>query len=342
MTDSADPRIALMQKWSQENPELLAHAGLSSAYESSNNHLDAFTVLRPNTDKTHIDITNQKTEKAWRKFEHEHKHNKKHNNTKAVPYTKEEINGVVKATQAGALTAHGNVTTQNNKKKKGKNTVKYVNEPPAELSQKTLSTRLDIEKSLPTISSLTSILKTHFRASDLAREAVDNVASNYTSFFNNSRDFESAHSILYKFVNAANSINLGNGLYRNVGYTLKSPNFNMFGPETKPLMQKAFLVKSLYEILYRRYAKTIPHKTKDPSKSKQNPEQAANIASMIDEFKKIDKPYELHMNYGKAMRTQKNKAILAKQEYAFKNHSLRDEFDETHTTFSMAQPYSLE
>lgn len=36
MTETADPRIALMQKWSQENPALMAQAGLASSAETLN------------------------------------------------------------------------------------------------------------------------------------------------------------------------------------------------------------------------------------------------------------------------------------------------------------------
>jgi hypothetical protein len=39
MADTADPRIALMQKWSQENPELLAQAGLASQASALRNSL---------------------------------------------------------------------------------------------------------------------------------------------------------------------------------------------------------------------------------------------------------------------------------------------------------------
>ena len=99
------------------------------------------------------------------------------------------------------------------------------------------------------------------------------------------------------------------------------------------MMQKAFLVKSLYEVLFRRYIKTIPPKTK------QDPTQTTNLQNMIHLFKSIDKPYNKLHEYGKAMRVQRNKAAAEKKQYTYANHSLKQEIDETSGTFSMAQPY---
>lgn len=332
MTDSADPRIALMQKWSAENPELLAQAGLASqASLESGSHLGAFAHAaeqarhyEQNKDKYHS-LHDVKAN------DYKRKGNKKHNKNvrKLMQYTKQEIVGVAKAAQSGVLTVHGDHNAKTHTKKK-KN-VKYTNLSPEELSKNTDSSRQEIVKNVPQTREIKSIIERDFSVSDIASDA-KNTADSFTGFFSGNKSFEEAYGTLYSFINNSRNIDTGNGTHRNIGMRLRAPDFSSYGPNTKPLMQKAFLVKSLFEVLFRRYIKTIPPKTKQTETHK------SNLEKMINHFKLIDKPYNKLHEYGKAMRVQRNKAVVDHKTYSYANHSLKQDLEDIPTTFSMAHP----
>lgn len=332
MTDTADPRIALMQKWSQENPELLAQAGLASAFDQGTN-LGAFPVLKPNEEKSHYDILNQKNEKAWRK--HEKKHGvKNHTHVKGGNFSASDIHAVAKAIQSGAVSAHGaaNTITKHNKKKKH---VKYYDLDPNVLSHNTEKARADIAKTLSDARGVKAVLNTYFRESDLINETTTLLKS-YETFYSSSseQDFEDVYSRLFIFSHKAQRISIKD-VYVSTGGRFQNQDFHVYGPETRPIMQKAFIIKTLYHILLKRYTKTIP-----PIK-KQTPQQSEIVKGMLDQFKRIDKPYKELYDYGRALRIRKAEAKSAKKDFpAVHNASLRNEFDDSPDTFSMATPYA--
>lgn len=334
MTETADPRIALLQKWSQENPELLAQAGLASSFEGGT-HLGVFanTSQQAKHYEQHKDAYhNLHNVKAG---DHKRKGNKKHNkNTRnLMQYSKQEIVGVAKAAQSGVLTVHGNQHASTHTKNKKKN-VKYTNLAPDELSKHTEAARLELEKNVPSTREIKTILERNFAVSDIIRDAT-NTAESFSGFFsgNKSSSYEQAYSVLHTFINNARHVETVQGVHRNIGIRLRAPDFSAYGPQTKPLMQKAFLVKSLYEVLFKRYIKSIP------PKSKQDQTQTGNLQTMIHQYKLIDKPYRKLHDYGKAMRVQHNKAVVEHKPYSYANHALKQELDDTPATFSMAQPY---
>ena len=114
MTDSADPRIALMQKWSAENPELLAQAGLSaSAVDALSGGNDHFVAMGLNPKRIEflklagLDPAKHAHPHSGNPHTgHTEKKGKGKKNQAAATYTQAELNGVVKAVKSGAITTH--------------------------------------------------------------------------------------------------------------------------------------------------------------------------------------------------------------------------------------------
>jgi hypothetical protein len=343
MTDSADPRIALMQKWSAENPELLAQAGLASSLETSTHlgvfakgqldkHRDAINAIKG------IDLPHVWDEHAMHMKNNRIKALKKRVKDKLMSMTKDQIVGIAKAAQSGVLTVSGNHnTTQHTHDKKKKKHVKYYNLDPHTLSQNTEKAREEIKKTISNARGVKSVLDTHFRESDLiSHSELSELLKSYDKFYvsDSEQDFDNVYSELFIFYHKSKSI-LINGAYIPTGGRFQNQDFHVYGPETRPIMQKAFIIKTLYHILFKRYTKTIP-----PIK-KQTPQHSATVKGMLDQFNRIDKPYKDLYDYGRALRIKKAEAKSAKKDFpAVSNASLRSEFDDSQNTFSMATPYT--
>lgn len=179
------------------------------------------------------------------------------------------------------------------------------------------------------------MLITYFKDSDLLDEA-KKILDHYEKFYisNSEKDFEEVYSRLFILSHRYKRIT-SNEASIPTGARFKNQDFHVYGPETRPIMQKAFIIKTLYHIMFKRYTKTIP-----PIK-KQTPQQSATVKGMLDQFKRIDKPYKDLYDYGRALRIKKAEAKSAKKEFPdVHNASLRSEFDDSQNTFSMATPYT--
>jgi hypothetical protein len=132
MTDTADPRIALMQKWNAENPELLAQAGLSasagSALGGANDHFIAEFSGRNQHRSELLKIAGVDTAKHPQSGQPHTTHKAKKGKSKkgkgknaSATYSPAEINGLLKAQKAGIVTtthhAHNERHNENKKQK---------------------------------------------------------------------------------------------------------------------------------------------------------------------------------------------------------------------------------
>jgi hypothetical protein len=341
MTDTADPRIALMQKWNAENPELLAQAGLASSLESSS-HLGVFAKTPQQVQHYDKHQTGYHSLHDATAANYKSKDNKKHkkNANKLMQYTKQEIAGIAKAAQSGALSVHGAPNQHaNTTHKKKKNGVKYHDKTPQELSEKTDKFRQEVSSHITNADGVKRTLSTYFRGSDQINDLTsphNPLMYSYNKFYTSGTeaDFEDVYAKLLIFVHRNKRI-VHNGASVSTGSRFENQDFHAYGEETRPMMQKAFIVKTLYDTLIKRYIKTIP------SIKMQSAEQSAMVKSMKEQFKLIDHPYRELRDYSRALRIRKAEAAAAKKEFPnVPNAALRSEFDDNETTFSMATPYS--
>lgn len=333
MSDSADPRIALMQKWSQENPELLAQAGLASGFDHGTS-LGAFSILKDHTDKTNKEIMKQKSDELYSTMLSKHRAHKNHSKNTTVTMTKTEMNAIVKAANEGII-APKDTSKHTTHTKKEKKHVKYYNLTPEVLSENTERARAELAKTVSNAKTIKMIINTYFKESDLlddTRRILDLYDRYYTS--NSEADFEEVYSKLFMFSNKASRVIINN-TSKSTGSRFSNQDFHVYGPETRPIVQKAFIIKTIFQILFKRYVKTLP------LIKKQTPEQINAAKGMNEQFKKINKPYRELYDYGRALRIKRAEATASRKFFPpVHNASLKDKFDDSSSTFSMANPYA--